>query len=162
MGIYKICRESQNVFFLLFNFEDKIEASNDRPWLQVDIWGLLRWVQIPVQAKSQTNPASNSVLWVILRQLSIMLRCMPLKTRTINFSQIYPPLRERWVGGTAIYNKRLNYFCKHDGPGPGHKLGSADGEAENIWFSTKFYKITSALRIDHGPVECLVCHPPEC
>ena len=55
---------------------------------------------------------------------------MPLKNRKINFSQKYP-LRQRWVGETAKYiYERLNYFCKHDGPGPGHKLGSADSEAE--------------------------------
>ena len=59
-----------------------------------------------------------------------MLCCMPLKNRKINFSQKYP-LRQRWVGETAKYiYERLNYFCKHDGPGPGHKLGSADSEAE--------------------------------
>ena len=86
------------------------------------------------------------------------------KPEKSTFHRNAPPTTEVGWWNSHIY-ERLNYFCKHDGPGPGHKLGSADSEAEKKnCFSTQFYKIlvTSALRIDHGPVECLVCHPPEC
>ena len=121
-----------------------VPSTGDWPWLNIDVWCLLSWVQIPVKSKSQTNPSSNRVLWVLLRI----------------------PAHRTWVICQHCQNQKsniLSHICKHDRARPCHHLGSASCNTESFqsFLNWMFVSHTSRLRRCHWPVSCWVFRQPE-